>query len=487
MNNIIKRKNKLLDIVYSEDFKSFNNLLIEGLDSNDTFIDTIIFERYPGENTIIKIYDILFDHGYKFKNNIIFYIFCVYLSYSKYTYQYYLDFYPEICKNKKRPKIQINQEDIENLLLLGINKSIIIERLQEEINTKKSKLFPQFDILPNIYEISKTDTKLTSNSNILDYNDFINEIINNKICLDNIETTLSINYLNLLNISWKDFIREYQLEPDIQINFYIQLFLQNYQLDSDFLIYFLKNGNSLELLDLYISEGFFTYNQNKIMTIAVFSNYKFFNYIFNLKFIVNDKYYKKIINDSQNNLENLINKNFIKQNILINDLDMIQTYSFDPNYIEYDRIALKDNFFDYNNLTNESEIDLEYNCDYDNEQIISSNYSGDIRIIQLYNILFDYDYKIKNNIVFYVLCLNITSLLSNKNISEKHVKIINELVNKKEFKIFTTKKIIPISNVYLDIGKKILIPRIKLLNKLKYKINNDCGIKLPKFIFRIKF
>ena len=104
----------------------------------------------------------------------------------------------------------------------------------------------------------------------------------------------------------------------------------------------LKNGNSLELLDLYISEGLFTYNQNKIMTIAVFSNYKFFNYIFNLKFIVNDKYYKRIINDSQNNLENLINKNFIKQNILINDLDRIQTYSFDPNYIEYDKIALKD-------------------------------------------------------------------------------------------------------------------------------------------------
>lgn len=454
ITNDIEKKTNLSNILYNENFKLLNDLLIEGLDPNDPIFDTIIFEKYYGENIIINYFDILLEHGYEFKNNIIFYIFCVNLSYSKLNYDYYINFYPE--SYKKKPTIKIYQSDIDNLISLQIKKLNIIDKLKEQINIKKKKIFPKFIIDNDLIdqdedsEVLKSLPIISIDTEQMNWTDFIKKIINNEISLNNLDNLdININYLDLTNISWTEFIKKYQLNSNIQIDFYVHLFSQKYELDYDFLIYFLEFGKSFELLDLYICQGLIDYNQ--IMLMGIFGNYEFFNYVFSIKFKNNNK------------------------------------FSFDANYFGYDKIALKNTFFNYNDLTIKSNIDLEYSCDYDNEQILQDNYPANIKIIKLYNILLNNNYKIKNNIVFYVLCINICSLLLDENIKEEEIKTIKELANNKEFKEYSLKEIITISDIDLEIGKKLLIPRIKLLNIFKYKISYNKTIKMPKFIFHVKF
>jgi hypothetical protein len=507
-------------VAQEENFNLFNKLVSEKFSPNNIWIDKIIFLRYPGEDTIIRLYDILLSNGYEFKNNIVFYIFCTSLSYSNNKSSHYSKY------SKSRPKynskctynkIIINKNDLKYLNNIGISNHDIFIKLLNSINETRLKEFPKFIIKIKEYN------EFISNNFIfnIEPKKLIQLVLNNQINKYEYNLYGIINYNDIPVLSFNNFVKLYQIDYDLNVNFFESLFKSSYYISTEQLIYFLEFGKSCELVKLYTKYGFITNYQNKILTIAIFNNSKLFDDIFSI--IFNQDEINFLSENNKNKFMEYIQDGFIVKNINQNN-NMVE-YKFNQNYIDYDKILLKKNFFNYidNDLlieNSDSDSDSEPNSNPDSEpdsnsdsdsnsnsnSDFNSNSNSDSKIkeiedkdnnecekiINLYNILFKNGYEIKNNLIFYNLCLNLF-LISKKNYKNNHKinKYLPIIIENNNFKNFLDKKNILISNDDLEIGKELLITRENLTENFTYcyELNSTFMDKnnYPNFIIRTKY
>lgn len=278
--------------------------------------------------------------------------------------------------------------------------------------------------------------------------------------LDSIESIKIKNYNGYKLIPFEHFIKEYICRSDLDIEFINKLIEYEYEFQNQY--YFFEFGNSTQILKRLLTQDSFPSYVSTIKIIGYYYNFCLFDKFFSLRFNTDDEFFDKIIR--YQSLEVLIEKKIIKKNIYNN----LEFYSFDPNNEEYDQITLARDSFEYDdsdNMVNKLKI------------------LGDIRIIKLYEILFTYGYQIKNNIVFYILCWHISWLLADTYITVNELNIINQLINQEEFQKFIKKDSILISTDDFGIIKRLYINEINIKEKLEHKINQNCSIKFPKFIY----
>ena len=94
-----------------------------------------------------------------------------------------------------------------------------------------------------------------------------------------------------------------------------------------------------------------------------------------------------------------------------------------------------------------------------------------------------FGYKIKNNIVFFMLCWHISWLTYDNYTSNNELEIINQLIEEKEFKKLVQLESVKISLESFDTIKSLDIDESYLIEKLDQKINPDSKINFPQFIY----
>ncbi len=219
--------NILLNEAFSENYDAFENLLKKYFDVNDKQIDEIAFNSYSLIDSLLKFYDILLSHGYKIKNNIIFYILCVNLSYSIIEFNDSLLIsstltipnkfirHTEFANKLNKDFIVIDDEELSNLMSLGIKKRCILEEIDSPINPDCKIKFPKF----------------------------INRI--------GFDIKKSIDYKEL---GFNDFLKFYHIEDEFDVNIFANLKTINYYFDhDDFFDYYTQNSTSMKLFNWYMS------------------------------------------------------------------------------------------------------------------------------------------------------------------------------------------------------------------------------------------
>ena len=299
----------------------------------------------------------------------------------------------------------------------------------------------------------------------MNFDTVIKNIKDDEYNIEQINNIIIKNYNNHKFISFEYFINEYICEEELDIEFLKKLF----EIEYIFLNqnYFYEFGSSVELLKLFIVQ--YDYNNCNHITknIEYYYNHylfdKIFEFEFEFEFKIDDKYFNSSIQNQSISKYN--EDNLITQKLLDND----NYYCFNPNYKEYDLIILKQDFFEY---------------DDSETMLLKITTQGDIRIIKLYQILFSYGYKIKNNIIFFMLCWHISYIISDKYISDDEKKIIFKLFENEEFKNWFIKKSIIILHDSFDIIKSLNTNESYILEKLMQKINLNNNIEFPQFIYQ---
>jgi hypothetical protein len=272
----------------------------------------------------------------------------------------------------------------------------------------------------------------------MELKEFINNLSEDKLDLDDLEKLTITNYNNNGKMNFYYFIKEYQVDKFIDLNILKKIYKLGYDYSINITYYYIEFGKYTQILNWFIEEGFFSKSNDLVEVICIYTNYIFLKYIFDFKFYHNDIYFNGIT--KYKSIDELIQINYIKKNIL--DSDSL-SYSFNPNYISYDLIFLIKNNFEYDSMDD------------------GINNIGDIRIIKLLNEFIKYGYQIKNNIIFYILCWHLSHIID-KNNTEQDLESINNLVQSKEFNKYLQNDYINITendvNFYLE--SKILYNKI---------------------------
>jgi transcriptional regulator of NAD metabolism len=297
---------------------------------------------------------------------------------------------------------------------------------------------------------------------------FINNLFEDKLDLDELERLTITNYNNHGKINFYYFIKEYQLDKFININVLKKIYELGFDYSINITYYYIEFGKNTQILNWFIEEGFFSKSNDLVQVICIYTNYFFLKYILDFKFNHDDIYFNGIT--KYKSIEELIQIDYIKiiqdSNFLTNSNSL--TYSFNPNYILYDLIFLQKIYFEYDSFDN---ID---------------NNLGDIRIIKLLNEFIEHGYKIKNNIIFYIICWHLSNIID-KNNTNQDLDSINKLIQSDEFKKYLEKDYLNITendiNFYFE--SIVLYNKIKkkeIIEYLSLEINYNVSIKLPIFI-----
>lgn len=122
-------------------------------DDSDTMIQNTIIQ---GDIRIIKLFNILFSHGYIIKNNIIFYMLCWHISYilaDKYiTDEEHCVIFKlfeniEFKKYFVKESIEILLISLDNNTFFNMELSYILEKIEQQINSNTNVKFPKFIFL----------------------------------------------------------------------------------------------------------------------------------------------------------------------------------------------------------------------------------------------------------------------------------------------------------------------------------------------------
>lgn len=429
----------LLKEATCENYDAFEHLLVKYFDVNDKQIDEIAFNSYSLTDSLLKFYDILLSHGYKIKNNIIFYILCVNLSYSIIEFNDSLLIsstliipnkfirHTEFVNKLNKDFIIIDDSELSNLMSLDIKKRCILEEIDSPINPDCKIKFPKF-INRIGFDIKKS----------IDYKECIKNILENRYIEDELDEVIIINYKDYKELGFNDFLKFYHIEDEFDVNIFANLKTINYYFDhDDFFDYFTQNSTSMKLFNWYMS---------------------------NIKSDLGEKFSTFSIAKNRNL-------------ILLEELFKLGLN--DPNRLWFDKIAIDEFYYIYDF----DELDKIKN---DKANKIYT-YCGDSKVFDMYNIMLKYGYKFKNNIVIYMLCKNISWLATDIN----DLNTINELssviafINHDEFKkYFTQDTIIITDNDVNQIMNELYMDEKEVIQLYDDKFNPECKIKFPKFVLK---